>query len=65
MCDIDALYKKAQAECGYSLISLYDLFIEYCEKENIFFETLLKDGLHPNDEGYRIMYELLVKEMEL
>lgn len=65
MCDIDALYKKAQAECGYPLISLYDLFIEYCEKENIFFETLLKDGLHPNDDGYRIMYELLIKEMDL
>ena len=36
---------------------------EYCERENIFYETLLFDGLHPNDDGYRIMYELLVKEL--
>lgn len=62
---IDALYKKAQKECGFAFISLYDLFLEYCESENIFFETLLKDGLHPNDDGYKVMFELLVKEMGL
>lgn len=65
MCDINELYKKAQAECGYTLISLYDRFLEYCEKENIFFETLLKDGLHPNDKGYKIMYELLCDALEV
>jgi len=26
------------------------------------FESLLSDGLHPNDEGYDVMFRLFMKE---
>lgn len=65
MSDINNVYKRAQKECGFELISLYDLFLEYCKEESLNYETLLCDGLHPNDNGYKIMYEILVKALEV
>lgn len=61
MDDINAIYKSAANKHGFSFISLYDLFCEYCKNNNIDHESLLCDGLHPNDRGYDIMYELLLK----
>ena len=58
MWDINDTYKQASKELGFPLISMYDLFTEYYEKNNISLDSLLKDELHPNDEGYRIMFEL-------
>ena len=60
MKDINNLYLKASFECGFPLIQLYPLFLEYCELKGIPFELLLKDGLHPNDEGYKVMYRLIM-----
>ena len=59
MDDINNLYKKAQDECDFNLISLYDLFSEYCTKESVEIDELLGDGLHPNDKGYDVMLELI------
>ena len=63
MDDVNAIYKKAQAEVGFPFISLYDLFTAYCKEHQITVESLLFDGLHPNDTGYDVIYELLMKEM--
>lgn len=63
MCDINALYKKAAAERGFLLISLYDLFSDYCASNQIPLEDLLADGLHPNDRGYQVMFDLLSHEL--
>ncbi len=65
MNDINDLYKKASAEKGFALISLYDLFSSYIKENDLSLDALLKDGLHPNDDGYKIMYQLLVKELEV
>lgn len=65
MNDVNELYKKAAEVCHFPLISLYDAFTEYCEKEQIKVDSLLADGLHPNDEGYRVMFELLLRELGL
>lgn len=62
MNDINDLYMKASVECGFPLISMYSLFIEDCERRGVNFESLLSDGLHPNDEGYDVMFRLLMKE---
>ena len=61
MCDINELYKKFSTETGAALFSLYDAFLAYCEKNGISLDSLLCDGLHPNDEGYRIMYSLITE----
>ena len=61
MNDINDIYKRASAQAGFSLVSLYDLFSEYIQEKGITVDALLTDGLHPNDDGYQIMYQLLVK----
>ena len=42
---------------------MYDLFIDHCKQNDIDFESLLADGLHPNDRGYDVMYKLLMKAL--
>lgn len=59
MNDIDALYKKAWCDLQFPFISMYDLFNEYCAENNRTVDSLLIDGLHPNDEGYDVMFQLL------
>lgn len=62
MVDINALYEKASLEFGFPMVSLYRRFSEYCDQNKIELDTLLADGLHPNDRGYDVMYHLLKKE---
>ena len=61
MCDINAGYKKLAEECGATVLSLYDLFDGYCKENGLTVDELLSDGLHPNDQGYKVMFDLLVK----
>lgn len=65
MDDINAIYKKAAEKLGFPLISLYDLFTEYCESNNVTIDSLLSDGLHPNDRGYDVMFDIIRKELQL
>lgn len=63
MSDVSMLYQKAAFKCGFPFINLYAKFNEYCDLKNIELNSLLADGLHPNDEGYRIMFKLILKEI--
>ncbi len=65
MDDINNIYKKASENCGLPLISLYDLFSQYCQTNNIIVDSLLSDGLHPNDDGYDVMFKLITEALEL
>lgn len=65
MDDINVIYKKAAEKLGFPLISLYDLFVEYCGANNVSIDSLLCDGLHPNDRGYDVMYDLICKAFQL
>ena len=44
---------------GFEPISLYDLVSEYVSERGIVIDDLLRDGLHPNDDGHRVMFEIL------
>ena len=59
MCDINEIYKVAQSKEKFPFISMYDLFSEYLQKNGIELKSLLFDKTHPNDEGYRVMFEIL------
>ena len=61
MCDINDTYKKLAKESGATVVSLYDAFSEYCKENKIAVDSLLCDGLHPNDEGYKVMYNLIIR----
>ena len=63
MNDIHDLYLKASFACGFPLIRMYTLFMDYCRQQNVPLDDLLFDGLHPNDEGYRVMFRLLMQEL--
>ena len=60
MSDINNSYKKLAQEYGANVLSMYDLFSNYCRENNFTIDEFLCDGLHPNDKGYRVMFELLV-----
>lgn len=61
MNDINDAYKRLERECGATVVSLYDSFTAYCEKNGLPVDRLLGDGLHPNNEGYRVMFDLIVE----
>ncbi|MBQ2376785.1 MAG: hypothetical protein II297_00125, partial [Clostridia bacterium] len=63
MNDVNDLYMKASVACGFPLISMYSLFLEYCELKDIRVDSLLGDGLHPNDAGYDVMFKLMLKAL--
>ena len=63
MNDVHDLYLKASMECGFPLIRMYTLFRNYCRQQNISLDSLLADGLHPNDQGYRVMYRLIMEQL--
>jgi len=63
MNDIHDLYVKASFACDFPLIPMYTLFQEYCELRGIPLDSLLADGLHPNDAGYEVMFRLILKEL--
>ncbi len=61
--DIHNLYLKAHFECGFPFIDMYSLFWDYCEKNDVLPDSLLRDGLHPNDDGYDVIFKLLKSEI--
>jgi len=63
MHDVCDLYTRASLERGFPLIRMYTLFTDYCLSRGIPLDALLADGLHPNDEGYRVMFRLLLREL--
>ncbi len=65
MSDINNSYKKLAQEYDANFLSLYDLFSDYCKENNLSVDEFLCDGLHPNDKGYRVMFELIVKAFGL
>ena len=63
MNDIHDLYVKASFACGFPLIPLYTLFLQHCERSGLAVDDLLKDGLHPNDAGYEVMFRLIMDQL--
>ena len=65
MDDINEIYKRASEQKGFCLVSLYDLFNEHLKENKVDIHSTLKDGLHPNDVGYKIIFDLLLKEFQM
>ena len=63
MDDINNLYKKASAAQGFELISIYDLALDYMAKNGCGIDDILCDGLHPNNKGHEMIFELLCNEI--
>lgn len=63
MNDVNDLYMKASSVCDFPFISLYSKFLEYCELKDVTVDSLLADGLHPNDKGHDVIFRLILKEL--
>ena len=63
MRDIRDLYARAADKFGFPLIDLYTMWNEYCAENGIDTDSLLADGLHPNDAGEDVIYSLMVKAL--
>lgn len=61
--DIDMMINLACKQTQVPYISVYKLFIEYCKYMNITIDSLLADGLHPNDNGYDVMFYLIANAL--
>ncbi|MCT2342642.1 SGNH/GDSL hydrolase family protein [Niallia taxi] len=57
--DVDSIVMSVAAHYNMEYISLYKHFMNYCELKGITIDSLLKDGIHPNDEGYLLMFNLI------
>lgn len=61
--DVHNALRNISCENKIPFISVYNLFIDYCSNKGIKINTLLSDGLHPNDEGYKVMFQLISNAM--
>ena len=61
--DVNNILKTVAYSCDVPFISVYDDFIDYCDSRNISVDALLSDGLHPNDEGYEVMFRIISKRL--
>lgn len=65
MLDIDMVIKELADEYGIQYISNYDAFLRYSDYSGTPIDALLKDGQHPNDAGYQIMYKNVMRSLGL
>lgn len=57
--DVDNAVAYVASRNGMEYVSVYKLFIDYCEDTGTDIDSLLQDGLHPNDRGYEVMFRLI------
>ena len=63
--DVDHIYMKLANDLNIEYISMFKLFNEYCNSRGINLNSLLADGLHPNDTGYDAMFYLITNALGL
>ena len=61
--DVDNVYMKLASDLNVEYISIYKEFIKYCNLKGITIDSLLADGLHPNDTGYKLMYQIICEKL--
>jgi lysophospholipase L1-like esterase len=63
MYEIDKAIKELALEMNVEYISNYMGFLQYMEYTDASIDSLLADGLHPNDTGHKIMYRNIIKNL--
>lgn len=63
MFDVDKAISELASEYGMEHISNYDAVLQFSEYRDINSDTLLADGLHPNDAGYDVMFRHIVRKL--
>lgn len=63
MDDVELAISDVASRRGLPYINNYDAFIRYAENTGVTIDSLLADGLHPNDLGYKVMYDNISREI--
>ena len=61
--DVDAAIRAFAYRNNIEYISMYNMFSDYCCMTKTKIETMLADNLHPNDNGYNVMFYLVCKAL--
>ena len=51
--------RRVAREEGAELLDIQQTFVEHAQKRSVTVDSLLSDGMHPNDDGHRIEADLL------
>lgn len=65
MDDVDRAIASIAKEFNMSYVSNYKWFMDYAVNTGVTVDSLLFDGLHPNDTGYRVMFENIAAHLGL
>ncbi|MFD6509313.1 SGNH/GDSL hydrolase family protein [Bacillus sp. NPDC060175] len=65
MDDVDRSVSQVAKETNMDYISNYKGYMDYAVNTGVTIDSLLFDGLHPKDEGYKVMFELIAKGLGL
>jgi lysophospholipase L1-like esterase len=63
MTDVQNIVLKVAKHFNIPFIDNYKAFIDYADQHSVLFDTLLADGLHPNDSGYKVMYNNIMETL--
>ena len=63
--DVDTAARMAAATFGYEHISVYNHVLDYCLYTGTEIDALLADGVHPNDAGYDVAFNYILKKIGL
>lgn len=63
--EYNGVLQRLASEYNMAYFNLYDAFYYYVRDNNLDISTMLPDGLHPNDETYRLMFYLYLKGFNL
>ena len=61
--DVNHSVAKICANNNMEYVNVYQKFIDYCWYKDIAIDSLLADGLHPNDNGYDVMFKIICGEL--
>lgn len=61
--DINHIISAFAYDYGYELINLYEEFYRYADAKGIEIDELISDNLHPNDDGYYVMFRIICDKL--
>jgi lysophospholipase L1-like esterase len=62
---VERVTMKVASEFNLQFINLYNEIMDYCLYTGVTIDSLLADGLHPNDTGYEVMFNIITKHLGL
>lgn len=63
--DVEHAIRYVTDKYNIPFVNLYKLFMDYCTYTGTTIDSYLSDGLHPNDAGYNVMFNLITNAFNI